>query len=87
MNVSFSFHLKHKNRNLSAIQRQSVQKLCLIHAKKRKRLNQANKQLKNSKQDAFFSLDVIYNIDDEKTWENNNPLLCSGYMSLTNHNN
>ena len=96
MNVSFSFHLKHKNRNLSAVQRQSIQKLCrasMIHAKKRKKMVLANpksalgvKQLKDSKCNAFISLDVIYDIDDEKIWTNDNPLLCSGYMSLTNHN-
>ena len=83
MNVSFSFHLKHKNRNLAAIQRQSVQKLCLIHAKKRKKMVQSNKQLnhlKNEKKDACIFLDAIY--DDNQIQTENNPMVCSGYMSV-----
>jgi hypothetical protein len=80
MNVSFSFHLKHKNRNLAAIQRQSVQKLCLIHAKKRKKLIQADKRLNHLKKDACIFLDVIY--DDNQIRTENNPMICPGYMSV-----
>ncbi len=82
MHVSFFIYSHHKNKKISAIQRQSIKKICrasMMHAK-----NKKNKRLNDSKKDACISLDAIYNSNDNKTWTEYNPLLCSGYMSVVN---
>ena len=94
MNVSFSLQ-KQKRKKLTIHQQQFIHKLCratILHAKKKKskwfkQMQNNNKQIQEqmiSKQDVSICLDTIYDANDKESWTDTNPLLCLGYMSVTN---